>query len=86
MTGTMDKQAAQGSLKITCTVSSSVGLVHGSDGEMHLIVANVGNSTDNASHLRYVQLKNSEERNANKARSIPKKKVDTEAQSKALAR
>lgn len=46
---------AQGSLTVTATVVSSVGLVIGPDGEQRLIVANAADPADNVSFLQRTQ-------------------------------
>jgi hypothetical protein len=47
---------AQGSLTVTMTVVSSVGLVTGPDGQQRIVVANAVAASDNVSSLRYVRL------------------------------
>jgi hypothetical protein len=47
---------AQGTLTVTLTVASSVGLVTGSDGQHRVVVANAVAASDNVSSLRYVRL------------------------------
>ena len=47
---------AQGTLTVTMTVASSVGIVTGSDGQQRIVVANAVAASDNVSSLRYVRL------------------------------
>jgi hypothetical protein len=47
---------AQGSLAVTLTVVSSVGLVTGPDGRQRVVVANAAAASDNVSSLQYVRL------------------------------
>jgi len=47
---------AQGSLTVTLTLVSSVGLVTGPDGQQRVVVANAARPTDNVSSLQYVRL------------------------------
>ena len=51
-----DSRRAQGSLTVTLTVVSSVGLVTGPDGQQRVVVANAVAASDNVSGLRYVRL------------------------------
>lgn len=47
---------AQGSLTVTLTVVSSVGVVTGADGQQRVVVANAAAASDNVSTLQYVPL------------------------------
>ena len=51
------RAGAQGSLTVTLTVVSSVGVVTGSDGRQRVVVANAAAPSDNVSSLQYVRLK-----------------------------
>jgi hypothetical protein len=46
--------SAQGTLSVTCTVATSVGLVIGPDGAPRMIVANAADPRDNVSKLEPV--------------------------------
>jgi hypothetical protein len=48
--------AAQGTLTVTATIVSSVGLVIGPDGEQRLMIANATDPSDNVSRLQPVQI------------------------------
>jgi hypothetical protein len=48
---------AEGSLTVTLTVVSSVGLVVGPDGEQRLVVANAADPRDNISRLDTIAVK-----------------------------
>ena len=47
---------AQGTLTVTLTIASSVGLVTGPDGQPRVVVANAAAASDNVSSVRYVRL------------------------------
>ncbi|HZD93146.1 MAG TPA: hypothetical protein VE133_02770, partial [Candidatus Sulfotelmatobacter sp.] len=48
------RPSAQGTLTVTATIVSSVGLVTGPDGEQHLFLANSPDPADNVARLRPV--------------------------------
>jgi hypothetical protein len=51
-----NRASAQGSLTVTLTVVSSVGVVTGPDGEQRIIVANAADPKDNVSSLQMVRV------------------------------
>jgi hypothetical protein len=52
----LPERTAQGSLTVTLTIASSVGIVIEPDGQEHLVAANTASAADNVSRIEYVQL------------------------------
>lgn len=50
------KAQAEGTLTVTLSVTSSVGVVTGPDGRQRIVVANAAAASDNVSRVQYVPL------------------------------
>ena len=68
----------QGSLTVTFTIASSVGVVVGRDGQQHLAAANTVDPADNVSQIRYVQLTPVEKEEQKQPEKIRKEKLPTQ--------
>jgi len=65
----------QGSLTVTFTIASSVGVVVDQDGQQHLTAANTVDPADNVSQIRYVQLTPVEKESQKQPEKIRKEKL-----------
>ena len=65
----------QGSLTVTFTIASSVGVVVDQHGQQHLAAANTVDPADNVSQIRYVQLTPVEKESQKQPEKIRKEKL-----------